>query len=115
MENDPLDSDHNQAQVLFNATSPLPVSHPGDTPDESNLSRADSNVMAAIAAAIKENTQDLLTEMSELRQDFDVKVKYDESKERLITNLHKELQFHRDDFHFRVLKPMFIDLISLVR
>ena len=110
MENNPLDSDNNKAQVLFNTTSALPKLNPSDTPDESNLSRADSNVMAA---AIKENMQDLLKEMSELRQDFNVKVKYDESKERLITNLHKELQFYRDGFHFRILKPMFIDLISL--
>lgn len=62
---------------------------------------------------VGENVQLLLTEISQLRQDFDTKVKYDDSKERLITNLHKELQFYREGLHFRVLKPLFIDLISL--
>lgn len=62
---------------------------------------------------VGKNIQLLLTEMSQLRQDFDTKVKYDDSKERLITSLHKELQFYREGLHFRVLKPMLIDLISL--
>lgn len=56
----------------------------------------------------------LRQEMSHLRQDFDTKVKYDESKERLITSLHSELQLHRQGgLHFRILKPLFVDLITL--
>lgn len=62
---------------------------------------------------IIENIQNLVTAMSQLQQDFDTKVKYDDSKEHLITSLHKELQFYREGLHFRILKPVFIDLISL--
>jgi molecular chaperone GrpE len=54
----------------------------------------------------------LLEEMQHLRRDFDTKVKYDESKERQIALLHDELQ-HRDDLHFRILRPIFMDLIAL--
>ncbi len=65
------------------------------------------------APLIVEHMQKLFTAISQLQQDFDTKVKYDDSKEYLITSLHKELQFHREGLHFRVLKPIFIDLISL--
>jgi molecular chaperone GrpE len=55
----------------------------------------------------------LLEEMQSLRQDFETKVKYDESKERLIDTLHKELQSYREDLHFKILRPVLIDLISM--
>lgn len=55
----------------------------------------------------------LLAEIKELRQDFETKVKYDESKERLIDTLHKELQTYREGLHFKILRPIFIDLITM--
>src|SRR5438105_2583840 len=55
----------------------------------------------------------LLTEMQSLRQDFDTKVKYDESKERLIDTLHRELQAYREGMHFKILRPLLLDLITM--
>ncbi len=55
----------------------------------------------------------LLAEMQHLREDFDTKVKYDESKERLIDSLHRELQAYREGLHFKILRPLFIDLIAM--
>lgn len=55
----------------------------------------------------------LLEEMHALREDFDTKVKYDESKERLIDSLHKELQIYREGLHFKLLRPLFMDLIAM--
>lgn len=57
--------------------------------------------------------QTLMEEMQHLRQDFDTKVKYDESKERLIDTLHRELQTYREGLHFKILRPLFIDLITM--
>jgi molecular chaperone GrpE len=57
--------------------------------------------------------QPLLEEITRLRHDFDTKVKYDESKERLIDSLHRELQAHREGLTFRILRPLLLDLISL--
>ena len=51
--------------------------------------------------------------MHSLRQDFDTKVKYDESKEHLIDTLHRELQAYREGLHFKILRPLFIDLIAM--
>jgi len=55
----------------------------------------------------------LLKEIRQLGQDFDTKIKYDESKERLIESLHRELQTYREGLHFRVLRPVFTDLITM--
>src|SRR5437588_4236431 len=55
----------------------------------------------------------LLAEMHSLRHDFDTKVKYDESKEHLIDTLHRELQAYREGLHFKILRPLFIDLIAM--
>lgn len=96
-------SQENQTAVEFQAT----------TSSAEDVTSTSETTEASQTTRIAENIQNLFTEMSQLRQDFDTKVKYDDSKERLITNLHKELQFYRDGLHFRVLKPMFLDLISL--
>ena len=57
--------------------------------------------------------QSLLTEMQELRQEFNTKIKYDETKERQLDSLHKELQTYREGLHFKILRPLFIDLIAM--
>lgn len=62
---------------------------------------------------IGHDIQNLLVEMTNVRRDFETKVMYDESKERLIETLHRELQDHREGLHFRILKPLFIDLIAM--
>jgi molecular chaperone GrpE len=65
------------------------------------------------ADEILAHMRQLTEEMRGLRRDFDTKVKYDESKERLINTLHKELQNYREGFHFNILHATLIDLISM--
>jgi molecular chaperone GrpE (heat shock protein) len=63
----------------------------------------------------EENTimQQILTEMQDLRQDFETKLKYDDGKQKTIDTLHKELEEHRTGLHFKILRPVFLDLIRL--
>lgn len=68
---------------------------------------------AGAEAQVEQGIQALLSEMGGLRRDFDTKIKYDESKERLIERLHRELQFYREGLDFRLLRPIFADLIML--
>lgn len=78
--------------------------------------RADYTTPGTNTSANNEITQRLdvlLTEMQSLRQDFDTKVKYDESKERLIDTLHRELQAYREGLHFKILRPLLLDLITM--
>lgn len=81
-----------------------------DTQPPAFIDRQDSAVPPATPDP---NIALLLNEMQHLRQDFDAKVKYDMSKERLIENLHRELQTYREGLHFRVLRPVFTDLITM--
>src|SRR5437667_6699347 len=71
------------------------------------------SVEAVFGAKIAKDVQLLVDEMQSLRHDFDTKVKYDESKERQIDSLHRELQAYREGFHFKILRPLFIDLIAV--
>ncbi len=64
-------------------------------------------------AEISRTLAALLEEMQTLRQDFTTKIKFDESKERQMQLLHAELQAYREDLHFRILRPLFTDLIGL--
>lgn len=87
-------------EPLLEATQPLSTHTDVDAGEEKQVD------LAQVA-------QSLLTEMQELRQDFDTKIKYDETKERQIDTLHKELQAYREGLHFKILRPLFIDLIRM--
>ena len=49
----------------------------------------------------------------QLQKDFETKIKYDQSKERTIDTLHKELQDHREDISFKTLRPLIMDIASI--
>jgi molecular chaperone GrpE len=68
---------------------------------------------ATVSQITLQGIEELRAEMQSLREDFETKVQYDLSKERLIDTLHKELQDHREGLHFKILRPLFTDLISL--
>jgi len=57
--------------------------------------------------------QQILNEIKELRDDFDAKLKYDDGKQQTIDTLHKELEEHRVGLHYKILRPVFLDLIRL--
>ncbi len=65
------------------------------------------------ASPVGQALQTFHSTLQELRQDFETKIKYDESKERVINSLHSELQSYRDGLHFKILRPLFIDLIAM--
>jgi molecular chaperone GrpE len=64
-------------------------------------------------SALMVRMQQLIDEMRLLREEFDTKLKYDASKERQIDSLHNELQAYRAGLHFKILRPVILDLISM--
>lgn len=98
----------------FDAVSPPSMNdvYSNNLEDEQDKTVVDIPSLRSPAEA-DPHIQLLLNEMHLLRQDFDTKVKYDESKERMIESLHRELQTYREGLHFRLLRPMFTDLITL--
>ena len=108
MQHEPLVGNPNQTTPLANKqASPSTQIPPAG---------AQTDILAVISTfngEVNKNMQSLITEMQNLKDDFDTKVKYDESKERLIDSLHRELQTYREGLHFRILRPVFIDLIAM--
>lgn len=95
------------------SSSDAPFPSLANTQENSNW-----NPPVEVAASTREledvqNMQALSVAMEGLRRDFETKVKYDASKEQVIESLHRELQFHREGLHFRILRPLFTDLIML--
>lgn len=69
--------------------------------------------LAEVPGEVEAEAGQLLQEMQALRQDFETKVKYDESKERQIDRLYQELQVYREGLYFKILRPIFMDLIAV--
>ncbi len=68
------------------------------------------------AGELKEIARDmryLLVAVSELRQDFNIKIQTDDSRERLINKLNEELQLYHNDVYIPALRAILIDLITL--
>ena len=72
----------------------------------------DENVvepMVEVASLLAQMRQDL----SELGNDFRAKLKYDDHKQKIIDQLHKELQEYRNDLIRNLLRPVLMDVILL--
>jgi molecular chaperone GrpE (heat shock protein) len=52
-------------------------------------------------------------ELGRLANDFALKIKYDQAKEKAIDTLTEEVRRHRAGLHFAILRPLIVDLISL--
>lgn len=57
--------------------------------------------------------QQILDRITALSRDFETKIKYDLSKEKIIDRLHSDLQEQKKDFSFIILQPVLNDLIML--
>lgn len=55
----------------------------------------------------------LQQQIEALQRGFESKIKYDASKEKVIDSLHRELQAYREDMHFKILRPILLDLIAM--
>jgi molecular chaperone GrpE len=107
----------NRENETFIATGAVAeqVIHP-DSEDKTTLSLdeplEEPEPMLGIQQVL-ERMDSLSREFQALQQGFDSKIKYDTSKERIIDSLHSELQTYRDGLHFQIMRPLFMDLISL--
>lgn len=66
-----------------------------------------------LLTTIQQTQATLLQHFTTLQDDFTSKIKYDRSQQTIIDSLHKDLQDNRDGLHYKILKPLFIDLIHL--
>lgn len=106
MIDNPYDPDNSQPEDTGSDTEPAspPAGDALSTVAELVQRRMDT-VMSAVEA--------IAQAVSQLRMDFDTKIKYDESKDRTINALHQELQDYRADIVIKHQRPLVNDLISL--
>jgi molecular chaperone GrpE len=57
--------------------------------------------------------EEILAAIRQLSQMFDARFAYDQTKERVIDQLHAEVLQHRADLRFDLLRPIFADLVAL--
>ena len=82
-------------------------------PEDKEPLGIDTGMNSPASSELANNIQQLLDEMRGLRGDFETKLMYDENKQRLIDSLHSELQGYRDGLHFKILRPIFLDMIDM--
>lgn len=75
------------------------------TPFESYADETFSKLLSGII--------EIKNDFQSLQQSFESKIKYDSSKERIIDSLHRELQTYREGLHFKIMRPLFFDLIEM--
>lgn len=86
--------------VLVTESEPEPASMPELVPQT-----GEGQVLAALA--------DLQERLEAMSASFETKIKYDAVKERVIDELHHELQGYREDLAFKLMRPLFLDLIGM--
>lgn len=74
---------------------------------------AEAAPLAAPDPGLRHHLEAIGSRLETLHQDFESKLKYDQAKDRQLDALHKELQAHRDDLHFKILRPVLMDLIAM--
>lgn len=55
---------------------------------------------------------EILSELRQIRKDFDEKIKTDAQKDKIIDELHKELQSHKNEFMKKYMEFMVMDVIQ---
>ena len=74
------------------------------------MSTDDSTDDSGISLQMPES---VLAALTDLKESFDSKIRYDEVKERQITGLHEELESHRQGLYQRILRPLLTDVIGV--
>jgi molecular chaperone GrpE len=79
-----------------------------DLPAKIEFQSSDDN-----SVFIQQAINTMMQSISRLQADFETKIKYDESKDRTIDAMHRELQNYREDLSLKILRPLILDIVSL--
>ena len=110
---DPSEADKTPKTVAETSASEEITPEEGQAAD-SEVAFAPSEQLPVLAVTeVQRALQQVVDGIQTLQRAFDSKIRYDESKQQTIDALHKELQLHREGLHFRLLRPIFLDLIGM--
>ncbi|MCK4761653.1 MAG: nucleotide exchange factor GrpE [Candidatus Aminicenantes bacterium] len=86
----------------------------GFEPDSENFQTGKLKVDDTILKEITSNLYALNETMEHLQAEFKSKLKYDQYKEKIIDDLHKEVQGYKNDLIKNLLKPLIMDIIHTI-
>lgn len=109
---DPNDDELEPMPDLEQLIQPEPssVAEPAETWPQTDEPEPESAENERAFQAVLEH---LMHITEQLRLDFENKILYDAGKDRQIDHLHSELQAYRAGFHFKIIRPLIMDLISM--
>lgn len=64
-----------------------------------------------LTTLVLQQYEQLQAQMVHLGEEFQSKLKYDQHKDTIINNLHRELQEYKNDLYKKLLQPIIMDLI----
>lgn len=102
-----------QTEGMDGNLAPAPQAPPSEAARATVAAAAEATAPPAPDGALHHHLEVIYSRLEALHQDFESKLKYDEAKDRQLDALHKELQAHRDDLHFKILRPVLMDLIAM--
>ena len=82
--------------------------------NEDSASHSDNeHVLPSELAELKETQREITEKLQKLSDQFEKRIMYVEHEEKIIDNMHKELQEYKDDLKFQLIKPILQDIISV--
>jgi molecular chaperone GrpE len=69
------------------------------------------NIISGIEE-LNTGVKEIEKKIERMQETFESKLRYDETKDRLLDSLHKELGEHKEDFYFKIMCPLVLDLIT---
>jgi molecular chaperone GrpE len=70
--------------------------------------------LAPVANDLFSTLENLQMQLAKLTEDFETKIQYDQHKEKIIDNLHAELQKYKGDLLGKLVQPVLLDVISII-
>ena len=62
---------------------------------------------------LNNKVNEIIKQINNINTSFDRKIAYDKHKEKIIDNLHRELQVHKEDLYIKMIKPILMDIIQI--
>jgi molecular chaperone GrpE len=103
-----MDNDEPMQEITEDGESPEQLEQEPTIPLESPSSPQEDQFEQYLLAM-----NEIKAILAALQADFESKLKYDASKERIIQNLHSEVQSYKGGLYFKIMQPIFYDLFAM--
>lgn len=84
-----------------------------DDANGSDIGESDASTASQLTVVLQDGLAAIGDMIQQVQKDFQTKIQYDQSKERTIDTLHRQLQDYKEDLALKLLRPLVTDLITL--